>query len=79
MAIPQDCFGFNRISDIEKKYYADGEDAYAMKRDLKFIAKQIEQERKSRKMKAIDYPIEEPSDDSEVCLPICCFGTFYTA
>ena len=25
---------FFRISDIEPKYYADGEDAYAMKRDL---------------------------------------------
>lgn len=24
----------NRISDVEPKYYADGEDAYAMKRDL---------------------------------------------
>ena len=23
-----------RISDIEPKYYADGEDAYAMRRDL---------------------------------------------
>ena len=27
------CF-LNSISEIEPKYYADGEDAYAMKRDL---------------------------------------------
>lgn len=27
-------FIFRRISEIEPKYYADGEDAYAMKRDL---------------------------------------------
>lgn len=27
------------ISEIEPKYYADGEDAYAMKRDLKSFAK----------------------------------------
>ncbi|KAH9582513.1 N-alpha-acetyltransferase 10, variant 3 [Schistosoma haematobium] len=26
-----------RVSDIEPKYYADGEDAYAMKRDLKTL------------------------------------------
>jgi peptide alpha-N-acetyltransferase len=54
------------ISDIEKKYYADGEDAFAMKRDLKVIAKQIEQERKERKKKALGHPIEEPLDENEV-------------
>jgi len=27
------CFVF-RVSEIESKYYADGEDAYAMRRDL---------------------------------------------
>ena len=27
-------FFINSISEIEPKYYADGEDAYAMKRDL---------------------------------------------
>ena len=31
-----------RISEIEPKYYADGEDAYAMKRDLVVWAKQQE-------------------------------------
>ena len=25
---------FRRISEVEPKYYADGEDAYAMRRDL---------------------------------------------
>lgn len=30
------------ISEIEPKYYADGEDAYAMKRDLKSFAKKAE-------------------------------------
>lgn len=29
-----------RISEIEPKYYADGEDAYAMKRDLVSFAQQ---------------------------------------
>lgn len=31
MASPQ---LFHRVHDIEKKYYADGEDAYAMRLDL---------------------------------------------
>lgn len=31
-------FVFTRsVSDVEPKYYADGEDAYAMKRDLKLM------------------------------------------
>jgi len=29
------------ISEVEPKYYADGEDAYAMKRDLSSFAKTI--------------------------------------
>jgi N-alpha-acetyltransferase 10/11 len=33
-------FPINRISEIEPKYYADGEDAYAMKRDLVQFAQQ---------------------------------------
>ena len=32
----------SRTSEIEPKYYADGEDAYAMKRDLVVWAKQQE-------------------------------------
>jgi hypothetical protein len=33
-------FPIYRISEIEPKYYADGEDAYAMKRDLVQFAQQ---------------------------------------
>jgi len=34
------CFGF-RVSEIEPKYYADGEDAYAMRRDLTEFAEKV--------------------------------------
>ena len=30
-----------RISEIEPKYYADGEDAYAMRRDLSEFAEKV--------------------------------------
>lgn len=33
-------FFLQRISEIEPKYYADGEDAYAMKRDLVSFSQQ---------------------------------------
>ena len=33
-------FSYSRISEIEPKYYADGEDAYAMKRNLVHWAKE---------------------------------------
>lgn len=32
---------FYRISEVEPKYYADGEDAYAMKRDLAHMADEV--------------------------------------
>lgn len=32
---------FCRISEVEPKYYADGEDAYAMKRDLAHMADEV--------------------------------------
>jgi len=35
-----ECFGF-RVSEIEPKYYADGEDAYAMRRDLTEFAEKV--------------------------------------
>lgn len=35
----------NRINDIEEKYYADGEDAYAMNRDLSSIAELVRREK----------------------------------
>lgn len=31
----------NRISEVEPKYYADGEDAYAMKRNLTQMADEV--------------------------------------
>jgi len=34
-------FMVNRISEIEPKYYADGEDAYAMRRDLSEFADKV--------------------------------------
>lgn len=37
-----------RKEDIEAKYYADGEDAFAMRRDLTAMGEQMERERKSR-------------------------------
>lgn len=33
--------------EVESKYYADGEDAFAMKRDLQDTARLIEEERNS--------------------------------
>ena len=36
---------------MESKYYADGEDAFAMKRDLSGLAEQLEREAKARKQK----------------------------
>ena len=36
-----------RTMEVESKYYADGEDAFAMKRDLSDTAKLIESERNS--------------------------------
>ena len=45
-----------RKEDVESKYYADGEDAFAMKRDLVPIAdalKAEEEQRKKRQQKAI--------------------------
>ncbi len=35
-----------RISDTEPRYYADGEDAYAMKRDLKHLLDKVIIEKK---------------------------------
>ena len=32
---------FYRVSEIEPKYYADGEDAYAMRRDLSEFAEKV--------------------------------------
>ena len=38
----------NRLLEVEKKYYADGEDAYSMKRDLSDLIAQRDNEREQR-------------------------------
>ena len=45
-------FPSHRKEDIEAKYYADGEDAFAMRRDLSHIAEQIEREKQEQRQKA---------------------------
>ncbi|NXP66005.1 NAA10 acetyltransferase, partial [Chloropsis cyanopogon] len=56
-----------RISEVEPKYYADGEDAYAMKRDLTQMAdelrKQVEQKERGRPLA----PTEPPRAGDGVC------------
>lgn len=42
-----------RKEDVEAKYYADGEDAYAMKRSLTELAEQIEKEKEAQKRQLI--------------------------
>ncbi len=39
----RDTLGF-AVEKVEPKYYADGEDAYSMKMDLKFLREQVEAE-----------------------------------
>ncbi|NXO81614.1 NAA10 acetyltransferase, partial [Sitta europaea] len=55
------------ISEVEPKYYADGEDAYAMKRDLTQMAdelrKQVEQKERGRP----PAPAEPPRGGDGVC------------
>ncbi|XP_039567162.1 N-alpha-acetyltransferase 10 [Passer montanus] len=56
-----------QISEVEPKYYADGEDAYAMKRDLTQMAdelrKQVEQKERGRP----PAPTEPPRAGDGVC------------
>ena len=55
-----------RKEDVESKYYADGEDAFAMKRDLVPIAdalKAEEEQRKKRQQKALA-DSQSPSSNS---------------
>eukprot|EP00118_Oscarella_pearsei_P025664 m.308556 g.308556 ORF g.308556 m.308556 type:complete len:225 (+) comp44225_c0_seq1:80-754(+) len=52
------------IYDIEPRYYADAEDAYAMKRNLSFMQKLVDTER--RKLKALKGgPVKEKEVDVE--------------
>lgn len=50
--------------DVEAKYYADGEDAFAMRRELSALAEQVERERQSQRRKAL--PAPTPTDSSTV-------------
>ncbi|XP_018087353.1 alpha-N-acetyltransferase 1A isoform X1 [Xenopus laevis] len=61
-----------QISEVEPKYYADGEDAYAMKRDLTQMAdelkKHLEIKEKSRPLSSI----ENKSDNRSRHVGDCC-------
>jgi hypothetical protein len=46
--LPTDMCNGSRLSEVEKKYYADGEDAYSMKRDLSDLIAQRDNEREQR-------------------------------
>ncbi|XP_056397229.1 N-alpha-acetyltransferase 10 isoform X2 [Hyla sarda] len=64
-----------QISEVEPKYYADGEDAYAMKRDLTQMAE--EQLRKQMELKDKSRPqplssIENKSDNRSGHVGECC-------
>ena len=50
-----------RKEDVESKYYADGEDAFAMRRDLTGVAEQLEREAKARKQKLATLVSDKPS------------------
>ena len=39
---------YDRLLEVEKKYYADGEDAYSMRRDLGELVAQRDKEREQR-------------------------------
>lgn len=36
-----------RKEDVEARYYADGEDAYAMRRDLAYVKEEIRKEKEA--------------------------------
>lgn len=55
----------NRINDIEEKYYADGEDAYAMNRDLSSVAELVRRE-KHQSFESIPDFLKEAKDEGEV-------------
>lgn len=52
-----------RKEDIEAKYYADGEDAFAMRRELTSLAEQLEREAKARKQKLAAITAEAAKTD----------------
>ncbi|XP_030220663.1 LOW QUALITY PROTEIN: N-alpha-acetyltransferase 10 [Gadus morhua] len=56
-----------QISEIEPKYYADGEDAYAMKRDLAHMADEVPQLRKAgARIAGQETPAQSLAGDQEI-------------
>ena len=55
-----------RINDIEEKYYADGEDAYAMNRDLSGIAELVRREKHQSFESIPDFLKEDNVDKTPV-------------
>ncbi|CAL8277670.1 unnamed protein product [Boreogadus saida] len=56
-----------QISEIEPKYYADGEDAYAMKRDLAHMADEVPQLRKAgARITGQETPAQSLAGDQEI-------------
>ena len=43
---------FVRKEEVEARYYADGEDAYAMKRDLGYVQEEIRKEKEASAKRA---------------------------
>lgn len=68
----RDTLGFE-VEKVESKYYADGEDAYAMRRDLKSMwldwseedAKDRQQQQQQEKEKEKEKEKEDKDDDGE--------------
>lgn len=50
---------FCRREDVESKYYADGEDAYAMKRSLTALAEVVKKEDEARKRRSRQQQVAE--------------------
>lgn len=66
-----DTLGF-QVSEVEPKYYADGEDAYAMKRDLSHMAHGLKSRHPEPSEQGGCWGMSSPSCPSsqEACLPV---------
>ncbi|NXV55129.1 NAA10 acetyltransferase, partial [Molothrus ater] len=56
-----------QISEVEPKYYADGEDAYAMKRDLSQMAEELRKQLEQKERGRPPAPSEPPRGGDGVC------------
>ncbi|KAM3656128.1 N-alpha-acetyltransferase 10-like [Ammospiza maritima maritima] len=54
-----------QISEVEPKYYADGEDAYAMKRDLSQMAEELRKQLEQKERGRPPAPTEPPRSHQE--------------